>query len=487
MGPATSVVRNRTATFIARRIGVRHGLALALVCASSLIAIQPASGAALGAFGWGANESGQLGNGTTTHTNVPVAVSGLKDVEAVSGGADFSVALLGNGTVAAWGEGSFGQMGNGTTSSSDVPVAVSGLSKVTAVAAGGNHALALLSNGKVMAWGYNGFGQLGNGAEGGNSDVPAAVSGLKKVVAVAAGYNYSMALLRNGTVMSWGLNESGALGNGTTEEHSYPTPAAVHDLSDVVAIAAGLGGVSTALLNNGRVMDWGYGQFGELGNGAEASSDLPVEVSNLSDAVALPDGGTSMALRSNGTVVDWGLNASGQLGSGSEALNSDVPVTVSDLSGVTAIAGGLEHRLALLSDGKMMAWGGGALGDGMEGGSRVPVEVSNLDEATAIAAGQYFSLAAAGTEVAPPPAVANVSPRRGPTAGGTEVTISGSNFTEATAVDFGSTGAAHFTVNSATSISAISPAHTAELVDVTVTTPGGTSALSQHGRYKFRR
>jgi alpha-tubulin suppressor-like RCC1 family protein len=199
-----------------------------------------------------------------------------------------------------------------------------------------------------------------------------------------------MALLRDGTVMAWGLNTpSGSLGNGTNEEKAYPAPAPVHDLNEVTAIAAGLGGVSTALLRSGKVMDWGYGQFGELGDGVEASSDLPVEV-------------------------------------------------------------------------------------------------SKLIEATAIATGQYFSLAAAGTQAVPPPVVTKLSPRHGPTAGGTTVTISGSNFTGATAVDFGSISAAHFTVNSATSITAISPASTARIVNVTVTTPGGTSALSPHDHYRFR-
>jgi hypothetical protein len=261
----------------------------------------------------------------------------------------------------------------------------------------------------------------------------------------------------------------------------------VHNLSGVVSIAAGLGGVSTALLSNGKVMDWGYGQSGELGNGAEASSDLPVEVSNLNEAVALPNGGTSMALLSNGTVVDWGLNASGQLGNGSEVFNSDVPVAVSGLSGVTAIAGGLEHRLALLGDGRVMAWGGGgALGDGSEGGSRVPVEVSDLTEATSIAAGQYFGLATAGRRIVSPPIVTKVSPRHGSTTGGTTVRIFGSNFTKVTAVDFGSTSAAHFTVNSTTSITAVSPANAAGTVNVTVTTAGGTSALSPHDRYRFK-
>ena len=84
-----------------------------------------------------------------------------------------------------------------------------------------------------------------------------------------------------------------------------------------------------------------------------------------------------MALLSNGTVMDWGLNSVGLLGNGSEGVDSssDVPVAVSGLSGVTQIAGGFEHRLALLSDGKVMAWGngaGGMLGVGSEQAATYP-------------------------------------------------------------------------------------------------------------------
>ncbi len=372
----------------------------------ALSASASASAAPTGVLAWGENVRGELGDGATERSDVPVAVSGLSGVTAVSAGADFSLALLGDGTVTAWGENGFGQLGNATTGvDSDLPVAVNGLGEVTQVAAGGNHALALLRDGTVMAWGYNAFGQLGDGKTGyeGSSHVPVPVSGLGEVTAVAAGYNDSFALLRNGAVEAWGYNASGELGTGSTAE-ANPTPAPVSGLSEVTAIAAGLGGVATALLRNGTVRDWGYGQFGELGDGTTESSDVPVAVSDLSGVVALPDGGQTMALLSNGTVVDWGLNSVGLLGDGdtigSETCEgipcSRVPVAVSGLTGVTAIAGGFEHRLALLSNGKVMAWGNGAngmLGLGSETGSEVPVEVSGLGEATSIATGQYFSLA----------------------------------------------------------------------------------------------
>jgi alpha-tubulin suppressor-like RCC1 family protein len=188
---------------------------------------------------WGSNQDGQLGNGSFTDSSLPVAVSGLTGVRAISGGGLFSLALLSTTKVASWGAGDAGQLGNGTTSASNVPVAVSNLSGVTAISAGDAHSLALLGNGTAQAWGENAFGQLGNpGPPLSNfSDVPLPVLHLTGAAAVAAGGQYSLALLSGGTVDSWGDNAVGQLGNGTNNDSI--SPAAVASLSGVSAIAAG--------------------------------------------------------------------------------------------------------------------------------------------------------------------------------------------------------------------------------------------------------
>ncbi len=258
-----------------------------------------------------------------------------------------------------------------------------------------------------MSWGINIGGQLGIGTTSGPeqcfehargdepcSRTPVAVPGLSEVTAIAAGFGACFALLRNGTVVAWGSNQEGALGLGQSGNGVYPTPTPVSGLTEVTAIAAGESSIGTALLKDGQVMDWGYGQFGELGNGANETSDVPVLVRGLSDVVALPHGGWGMALLGNGTVVDWGLDFNGQLGDGmmGAEASSDVPVVVSGLSGVKAIAGGFEHRLALLGNGTVVTWGNSPEGQI----SDVPVEVPHLTGIGAIAAGQYFDLAALG-------------------------------------------------------------------------------------------
>ncbi len=176
----------------------------------------PASAAALQAYTWGNNGAGQLGNGTTTNSNIPGVIS-LAKVKSVAAGANFSLVLLSNGTVDAFGEGASGQLGDGSNAQSDVPVKVSGLTGVAAISASNYSGLALLKNGTVWAWGYNGYGQLGNGEHEKNSNVPAQVAGLAEVKAISAEGSHDLAMLKSGQVFAWGRNGNGEAGQGTKE------------------------------------------------------------------------------------------------------------------------------------------------------------------------------------------------------------------------------------------------------------------------------
>jgi alpha-tubulin suppressor-like RCC1 family protein len=294
---------------------------------------------------WGSNLVGQLGDGTTTERTEPVDVSGLSDVKAVSAGGDFSLALRKNGTVMAWGYNEEGELGSGNETSSDVPVAVKDLNGVKAVAAGlnwqgapatGCFGLALRNNGTVMAWGNNEEGQLGDGGLQ-SSDIPVPVSGLSHVKAISAGGAFGLALLQNGTVMSWGDNSGLQLGNGTTVNNSN-IPVPVSGLSNVKAIATG-DTFALALLADGTVMAWGVAV---LGDGTTNPSDVPVSVEDLSNVKAISAGYLdSLARLSNGTVMTWGEI----WGTGKNASN-EVPVAVGGLSHIRHVAGGLDFNLA---------------------------------------------------------------------------------------------------------------------------------------------
>ena len=330
---------------------------------------------------WGYDYQGQLGNGTNTNSNVPVQVSSLTGITAIAGGGSHSLALKIDGTVWAWGSNMEGELGNGTTADSNVPVQVSSLTGITAVAGGETHSLALKNDGTVWAWGDNYSGELGNGTNI-NSTVPVQVSSLTGITAIAGGGPHSLALKNDGTLWAWGINGSGQLGNGTNIDSNVPVQ--VSSLAGITAIAAG-GWHSLALKNDGRVWAWGANNDGQLGNGSTIlGSNVPVEVSSLTGIIAIAGGNVhSLALKNNGTVWAWGNNSYGELGIWGQGGDANVPVQTLYLTGIAAIASHANHSLALKNDGSVWAWGWGDLGQLGNGASTtlsVAVQVIGLCE-----------------------------------------------------------------------------------------------------------
>jgi alpha-tubulin suppressor-like RCC1 family protein len=355
---------------------------------------------------WGSNANGQLGDGTTVSKLAPIQVSGLgagSGVVSIAAGASFSLALKSDGTVLAWGLNSNGQLGDGTTVQRTTPVQVSNLgsgSGVVSVAAGfGAHGLALKSDGTVLGWGQNSSGQLGDGTTS-QKTIPVPVSGLgvsSGVVAIAVGSSFSFARKSDGSVLAWGANSNGQLGDGTTTAKNTPVPVSGFEAgSGVVAIAAGLTH-SLAVKSDGTVWSWGFNGSGQLGDGTFTQRMIPGPVSDpsgtgfLTGAAAVAAGSIySLAIKADGAMLAWGNNTSGELGDGSVTLRV-TPVPVSGLaagSGVIAAAGGNSHSFALKQDGALLAWGAnnaGQLGKGTFDGQAQPIE--GLADIDAIAAG----------------------------------------------------------------------------------------------------
>ncbi|OUZ09116.1 hypothetical protein BHE97_11475 [Aeromicrobium sp. PE09-221] len=330
------------------------------------------------AYCWGSNRYGQLGDGTDDASLVPVQVTGLDDpVIAITAGDWHTCALTTTdaGTVYCWGYNGFGQLGDGTTTDSFVPVQVAGLDEpVIAITAGVTHTCALTDTGDVYCWGDNGYGRLGDGTDDA-SLVPVQVTGLDEpVTAIAAGRTHTCALTDTDDVYCWGDNGYGRLGDGTDDASLVPVQ--VTGLDKVTAITTGFTH-TCALTTTGDAYCWGYGR---LGDGTDDASLVPVQVTGLDEPVTAITAGWyhTCALTTTDTAHCWGNNGDGQLGNGTDGA-SLVPVQVTGLDDpVTAITARVTHTCALTTTGDAYCWGNnvhGQLGNNSTDGSRVPVEV----------------------------------------------------------------------------------------------------------------
>ncbi len=265
---------------------------------------------------WGANWAGQLGNGLTSeHEATPSTVLGIDTAKAISVGDEHVCALLADGRVSCWGRNSEGQLGNGVSSDPlRQPVLVPGISNAIAVSAGGTHTCAVLSTGHITCWGDNSESQLGDGTST-SRPTPGEVVGLSSATALSAGRRHTCARLVDGTVTCWGWNSQGEMGNGTSGgTQSTPTPAA--GIATAVSVSSG-DFHTCALLADARVKCWGWGVWGQLGNGATNNSATPVDVNLATGAVSIGSGQEhTCALLNSGQASCWGSNSGGQLGDG---------------------------------------------------------------------------------------------------------------------------------------------------------------------------
>jgi prepilin-type N-terminal cleavage/methylation domain-containing protein len=301
------------------------------------------------AFCWGTNTNGNLGNGTTTNSSTPVAVSTAgvlagKTVTAIAAGTSHTCAIA-DGQAFCWGLGTNGRLGNGTTTSSNVPVAVDTTGAlagrtVTALAVGSNHTC-VVADDAAFCWGGGGNGRLGNGALT-DRTTPTAVSvaGVlsgRTVNAIAAGANFTCAVA-DSQAFCWGSGANGRLGNGATTNALIPvsvSTAGVLAGRIVTAVTADGAGSYACALADSRSFCWGANSTGQLGDGTTTESSTPVETSVAGVLAArtldaLSAGASHTCALSSGDLFCWGLGDSGELGDGT-MTSSLVPVAVSPL------------------------------------------------------------------------------------------------------------------------------------------------------------
>jgi alpha-tubulin suppressor-like RCC1 family protein len=288
-----------------------------------------------------------------------------------------------------WGNNNEGQLADGTHNDRSTPIPVGGLpAGVRQVSVNDGSGLALLTDGTVRSWGLNNFGQLGDGTLTDRS-APVTVAGLSGVAQVSAGHFHALAVKFDGTVWAWGSDVAGELGDGVPSTFSA-VPQQVPGLTGFVQVAGGSFD-SMALRNDGTVWAWGANDHYQLGNNGTQDRATPGTVPFLGGITQIANGGeTGLAMSgTNGNVWGWGLNDKGQAGVGT-TTDVHLPTFLQSTIGVTQIAAGGSHSLAVMgTDHVVLAWGDnseGAFGDGTTTSSTIPHR-TGLTGVTAVAAG----------------------------------------------------------------------------------------------------
>jgi len=323
-------------------------------------------------WSWGYNYHGQLGIGNRSDRNTPCLVGTDLDWRIIKGGTYYSLACKNDGTLWGWGRNEAYQLGLGYTTSATtapygilIPTQIGYDTDWSLCAGGGSHSMALKTNNTIWGWGKNDYGQLGIGNTI-NKYTPYAIVPDSDWSFIATGGNSSIAIKTNQTMWSWGSNGYGELGLGyASTKVTTPTQIIIGTDSDWSFVSIGGNNFSIAIMNNNTMWSWGRYQYGQLGLGDSISRYTPAQIGTESDwCMVSSESIASVALKTSGTMWSWGRNNYGQLGIGvsGDTTNRNTPTQIGINSDWIDVSGGVGHFIAVKTNKTLWSWGYNANG-----------------------------------------------------------------------------------------------------------------------------
>lgn len=298
----------------------------------------------------------------------------MDDVKTIYAANSYAFAIKKDDSLWAWGLNSDGQLGDGTTTRSYVPIKImdSVVSVHTANTSGSHTTLVIKTDGSLWGWGQNGSGQLGNGTK---TDQLTPIKIMDAVSSVSYDNGTTMIITTDRSLWACGNNTNYKIGDGTSTNRTTPIK-----IMDNVRSVAVCGSHTFAIKADNSLWAWGWNSSGELGDGTTINRKEPVYIMDAVRSISTSPN-HAMALKTDGSLWTWGKNSNGQLGDGT-MTNSSVPIRIMDSVVLVAASPALSSlnspfSVVIKSDGSLWTWGSnhlGRLGDGTTTDQSIPMK-----------------------------------------------------------------------------------------------------------------
>jgi alpha-tubulin suppressor-like RCC1 family protein len=305
-------------------------------------------------WGWGANYSGELGDGTYQSRPAISQIGTASNWLTIATGSEHTIALKTDGTLWTWGSNNSGQLGDGTTIKKNTPVQIGTDNDWQSISAKGNTSFAIKNNGTLWGWGQNNISNVGLGFYSLNITVPTQVGTATNWKNVYAGFDITVAIKTDNTLWAWGSNLYGKIGVGGFMGN-YLSPIQVGTDNDWKEVSTGYH--TLALKQNGTLWAWGNNSYGELGDNTTTNKDLPMQVGTANDWLHIhATTYSSYGIKNNATLWTWGSNANYEMGNGT-TTNISIPTQINNETNWKIIAPRGGHVEALKTDNSIYYWG----------------------------------------------------------------------------------------------------------------------------------